>query len=298
MRHAILLVATLIATPACGGNVADAPGRPPGTDTGGSGGSSAGGSSAGGSPAGGSSAGGSSAGGSGGASPSCSAAQQKIAERFATVFVAGASNSLPCSGPCKLATLQSDGYYYGLVVSRAWQAAGACGAAPPKVVVGNFDDASAAPEGTTLALAVDAFYHPTTYPIEQFFEFVEDYTIDLVKAAPQVSFFGATVPKQLAGTPQPASYNSIIRAHVETLDQVSACAGCTGTVLDIDGLYQAVLAGAVTYDGKPMTLEDTLYDGLHLNPLGHRIVADAFIAKINERHDFDIPPYGELVIAP
>jgi hypothetical protein len=220
--------------------------------------------------------------GGGGSGGDCSALSADVVHLFERISSPGASNTMhACGGGCDLAALESTDAYYAHVALAGWARLAPCGAAPPHVQPSPFT--SPYIEATaTLVLSIDQFFWSACEPTLQqdastFLDAVRMETL----AAPIVV---GNVPDAMVGC---TGHNDVL---AQAFAQVAGA-----SLVDLDGPYAAVIAGSVTYDGAPVDVEQLVPDGLHLSPLGHRIVGDLMIEHLNARYPgLSLAPAGDI----
>jgi hypothetical protein len=114
---------------------------------------------------------------------------------------------------------------------------------------------------------------------------------DFRASYPEVPFILPNAPApMITGSGDPADYNQVFADFVAADPHMY--------LLDLDYAFGKVLAGKVTYNGEVLGAMDVLVDPVHLNHLGHLLVAELILLKLNEIFPgFGIAPYGELIIA-
>lgn len=216
-----------------------------------------------------------------------------VAEKglFNVTFVAGASNSPGCNAsPCTLADITAQDVYWARVVKRGYARVESCVAYLPQANITNYESTNSAPSDTSLSISLDAFFHFSSQSLPNFRLSVANYMAQLNAAAPDAPFFVANIPEaMMLDQSDPPAYNAAIADAVSYYPKYH--------LLDVDARFKDLTAGLVSYDGVTLTPIDILVDPVHINDLGHQLVADLFILLLNEHYpELHLETYGDLAI--
>ncbi|MGH1344754.1 MAG: SGNH/GDSL hydrolase family protein [Nannocystales bacterium] len=212
---------------------------------------------------------------------------------FERVVAPGVSNTLgACGLGCTPDGFELEPRYWARIAAAAWQRLEPCGAAPPYVTTLGVEEFHGGIDpNTTLVLSTDVFFYNACEEPEVLSADVQAGLAVVEASAPGAPVLFANVPDLLNGglCPEPQTHNAAIAA---AMDEDAG-----HFVIDLDSAFTALFAGQLSYDGEFPGPSDVVPDGIHLSELGHRMVADVFIARLNALYPgLELPTYGELVI--
>ncbi len=213
---------------------------------------------------------------------------------FDRIVAPGVSNTLgACGFGCLPDEFELEPRYWARIAAAAWQRLEPCGADAPYVTTLGAEefDAGIDPD-TTLVLSTDVFFYNACDDPEVLFADVQAGLAGIEASAPGAPVLFANVPDLLNGglCPEPQTHNTTIAA---AMDEDAG-----HFVVDLDSAFTALVAGQLSYDGENPGPSDVVPDGIHLSELGHRMVADLFIARLNALYPgLELPTYGELVFS-
>lgn len=199
---------------------------------------------------------------------------------FKTIFCAGSSNSWSDDFGEPPYTMEDlSAWYHGKITIKAMDKLSECVDYAPALWVYWYDDVGKVREGTTLSWAIDSFYHflDDDPEPETFRQRVADYLATLFGGLNEgVFFIGANIPKVMM-----LEYTGDKDEILEIIADEMGKYQYTVTI-DLNYYMEKLLAGKVYYNGELIGPLDILKDQLHVNELGHQLLADIIIGVINE----------------
>lgn len=157
-----------------------------------------------------------------------------------------------------------------------------------------YTDVGEVNEATTLSWAIDAFYHflDDDPEAEVFRQRVADYLATLFGSLDEgVFFIGANIPKVMM-LDYTDDKDVILQIIYEEMSEYQYT-----VMLDLNYYMEKLLAGKVYYNGEILTPFDILKDEVHVNELGHQLLADILIGVINEVWpEFQFATWGTIEI--
>jgi len=214
---------------------------------------------------------------------------------FKTIFCAGSSNSYSDDfGTPPFTADDLFTWYHGKIVTKAMEKMGPCVDYVPALWVYWYTDVGQVQEATTLSWAIDAFYHfLDDDPAPMVFgERVHTYLETLFGGMNDgVFFIGANIPKVMM-LDYTGDKNEILQI---IYDEMTARP--YAIMIDLNYYMEKLIAGKVYYNGEKLSVLDILIDQVHVNELGHQVLADLFIQTIDAIWpELQIPTWGTIEI--
>ena len=231
---------------------------------------------------------------------SCEDLTDEELELLTKVFCAGSSNSYSdgVMGSPPNTAAELSGWYHGKVVEQVMSNLGACVSYEPELWIYWYTEVDEVPADATLTWAIDATFHfLDDDPSEEVFrQRVADYLAILYGPgglAEDVTFIGANVPEQLMGeTGFTGDTAQILQITAEEMARYP-----NAVMIDLDYYLDRLSQGQVTYDGEVLEKEEIFNDQVHVNDLGHQLLADLVIQEINARWPvLQVPQHADIEI--
>jgi len=226
----------------------------------------------------------------------CDTLTEEELNLFRTIFCAGSSNSWSDDfGTPPYTKEDLSTWYHGKIAIKAMEKLAECVEYEPVLWVYWYTDVELVPKDTTLSWAVDALFHflDDNPDAETFRQRTEDYLDTLFSGMGKdgVYFIGANIPKAMLFD-YTGDQDAILQVIYEEFEERPYA-----VMVDLDYYMTQLIAGNVYYNGQKLGPFDILKDLLHVNELGHQLLADIWIGVINEIWpNLDIPTWGEIEI--